>query len=381
MKYFLAITLLLAAAFAAHDGGSVLPLDHKAIRYSEQPARDPVSKLAERLRKGEAKLSYDPDHGYLPAVLRELRVPLASQVLVFSKTSFQAVRIAPRLPRAIYFNDEVTVGWVRGGDVVEFAAADPELGTTFYSLDQEERELPLIERRGMECLQCHHSPATQGVPGLLVRSVETDRYGKPMFPGPSYITDHRSPLKQRWGGWYVSGTHGEAQHMGNTGVLNKADLREFFDIGAYLTPHSDIVALMVLEHQTQTLNMLARATYQSKMGETPDTSELVKFLVYEGEATLDAPLKGTSGFAEQFAKAGPRDKQGRSLRDLDLKRRMFRYPLSFLIYSGAFDGMPDTLKQAVYRKLYDTLRSDPKGRAAIEIVRDTKSGLPSYWFD
>lgn len=381
MKHFSAITLLLAAAYAAHDGGTVLPIDHKAVRYAEQPARDPVSKLAGRLRNGEAKLSYDPDHGYLPSVLRELRVPLSSQVLVFSKTSFQAVRIAPRLPRAIYFNDEVTVGWVRGGDVVEFASADPELGTVFYSLDQEERDQPLIERRGMECLQCHHSPATQGVPGFMVRSVETDRYGKPMFPGPSYITDHRSPLKQRWGGWYVSGTHGDATHMGNSGVLNKMDLREFFDIGAYLTPHSDIVALMVLEHQTQTLNMIARATYQAKMGEPADVDELVKYLVFDGEAPLDAPLKGTSGFAEQFAKAGPRDKQGRSLRELDLKRRMFRYPISFLVYSGAFDGMPDSLKQAVYRKLRGKLSSDPRGREALAILGETKAGLPDDWLN
>jgi hypothetical protein len=371
--------LLLAAASAAHDGGTVLPIDHDAIRYGKRPARDPVAPLAEKLRAGAANLTFDPDHGYLPAVLRELKIPLSSQVLVFSKTSFQAVRIAPRLPRAIYFNDEVTVGWVRGGDVVEFAAADPDLGTVFYSLDQEERQRPSIERRGMECLQCHHAPATQGVPGLMVRSVETDRYGKPMFPEPSYITDHRSPLDQRWGGWYVSGTHGSARHMGNTGVLNKTDLREFFDIGAYLTPHSDIVALMVLEHQTQALNLIARATYQFKMGKTADIGELARYLSFQGEAPLEAPLEGTSGFARQFAQQGPRDPRGRSLRDFDLKGRIFRYPLSFLIYSRAFDGMPPALRERIWRELYDRLRKSSDGRSAIEVVRATKPGVPAYW--
>jgi len=410
------------------DGSYVVPLDHPAIRYMDAPVYDTITRLNERIQKGEVTLAFDDHFGYLPAVLRELHVPVSSQVLVFSKTSFQAPRISPRTPRSLYYNDEVSVGWVNGGDVVEIAAVDPRQGVIFYTLDQERAAKPRIDRRG-ECLQCHQSGGTLGVPGLMVRSVYPQRSGMPLFTAGTFLTDHRSPLKERWGGWYVTGTSGTQLHMGNVFADNKdkpeemdvskgvnvTDLKDRFDTGAYLSPHSDLVSLMVLEHQTRMTNLITRVGYEVRMavhdqrainqalGSPPDelgdstkrrianaTETLLRYLLFTDEAPLDGEVEGTSSFAAEFANRGPRDGRGRSLRDFELTRRMFRYPCSYMIYSEAFDALPDLARDRIYRRLWEVLtgkdttktyarlNSDDR-RAILEILRATKQGLPQYW--
>src|SRR2546423_11292186 len=216
--------------------------------------------------------------GAIQSQKEEKRCPPPKQRSRFrSKTSFQASRISPRIPRALYFNDRVAVGWVRGGDVVEIASVDPRQGVVFYTLDQERSASPQIVRRD-ECLQCHAAGSTLGVPGFLVRSVYPNSSGMPLFHAGSFITDHRSPLSQRWGGWYVTGTHGSQTHMGNmvyedAGTPtpataqggNVTDLAGRIDTGAYLSPHSDIVALMTLEHQSRMQNLITRVSYETRM--------------------------------------------------------------------------------------------------------------------
>src|ERR1051325_7644344 len=203
--------------FGGLDGSYVLPLDHPAIQYATRPVEDRAAKLGARLRSGEVKLAYDPDLGYLPALQSEVQLPESSQVVVFSKTSFQAPRISPWNPRALYFNDDTSVGYVHGGDVLEVASVDPRQGVIFYTLDQEKTARPELVRRG-ECLQCHQGGGTLGVPGLVVRSVYPESSGMPLFQAGGFITDHRSPLKDRWGGWYVTGKQGSEHHMGNVFV-------------------------------------------------------------------------------------------------------------------------------------------------------------------
>ena len=211
--FLLAVAALASVcAYAGLDGSHVLPQDHEAIGYGKEPPDDAVTRLEKRIAAGETKLEYDPTFGYLLSVLKELKVPSASQILVYSKTSFQAPRISPRMPRALYFNDDVSVGFVRGGDVVEVTAVDPRQGVMFYTIDQEKRPTPRFDRQD-QCLQCHAAGSTLGVPGLLIRSVYPDRNGMPIFQAGSFITDHRSPLKERWGGWYVTGTHGQQRHL------------------------------------------------------------------------------------------------------------------------------------------------------------------------
>jgi hypothetical protein len=415
-------------ALAGLAGSYELPLEHDAIQYASRPVADPIAKLQQTLSNGDLTLDFDDTFGYLPAVLKALNVPRESQVLVFSKTSFQAPRIFPRSPRAIYFNDQVSVGWVRNGDMLEVASVDPKQGVIFYTLDQEKLSKPRFERRDT-CLQCHISGATLGVPGLMVRSVYPDKLGMPLFAAGSFVTDHRSPFKERWGGWYVSGTHGSQVHMGNAlardrekagildpeGTQNITDLSAHLDTAAYLMPHSDIVALMALEHQTHMTNLITRVGFETRLavhdsaainkalgrpeGELTESAtrrinnaveELLQYMLFTQETRLTAPVRGVSGFSKAFVRSGPRDRQGRSLRDLDLKTRLLRYPCSYLIYSEAFDELPEITRERLYRRLWEVLTgrdttahfaslSTEDRKATFEILRDTKKGLPDYW--
>jgi len=347
-----ALAALAVAAAAGTDPVDVLPLDSRTAAPTPDNV---VSRLAARVRSGDVKLTYHPDFGYLPAVLDQLKIPVSSQVLVFSKTSFQATRIAPRTPRALYHNDEVYAGWVRGGDVVELAAFDPgSAGIVFYTLDQEESRRPLIEQRGTECLQCHHHPSTLGVPGLVVRSIVPDRSGMPVSPGPSYITDHRSPIDKRWGGWFVSGKHGAMRHMGNAYVdkgepasaldveagANQVSLDHLFTSTAYLSPHSDIVSLLVLEHRIRVTNLSNRLRAEHRLNrvrrETVDA--LVAALRMSDEAPLTSPVEGPV-FLSEYPVA------------LNLKTRLFEAKHSPLIASPIIQTLPEPLRKQILARI------------------------------
>ena len=399
-------------ALAGLGGSFLVPLDHEAIEYTKRPTTDPITAINARLKDGSVKMTFQDDGmGYLRSVLDALNVPVESQVMVFSKTSFQAPRIAPRTPRALYFNDEVTVGFVQTGDVVEITSLDPKQGVIFYSLDQEEVAKPRFERRDT-CLQCHQSGATLGVPGLVIRSVVSEPSGYPMFQAGTKTTDHRSPIEDRWGGWYVTGKS-TGKHMGNQVAVDRdkpESLKEItsrFDAGRYLTPNSDVVALMVLEHQTQMVNLMVRVNFEVRhalhhqksmnqifgdpLGTKSDSTkrrireaaaELVDYLLFVEEAPLTEPIRGSSGFAEVFAKKGP-------LREFDLKTRMFRTPCSYMIYSAAFDGMGVAALEAVYRRLHEVLLGTggdaryvrltlTDRRNILRILQETKTGMPEY---
>jgi hypothetical protein len=403
--------------------------DKEPINYGTATPRNVVSRLQERLDAGKVKLAYDEDVGYLRSVLRELRVPVSSQMLVFSKTSLQRERIAPYSPRALYFNDDVFVGYCQNGQVMEVSAADPRLGAVFYTLDQDGDRKPRFRRQTDNCLLCHGSTHTHGVPGHVVRSVFPDARGLPILSAGTTRVDHTTPLEKRWGGWYVTGTHGKQKHLGNlvipgrevddavenTTGLNRTDLKGRFNPAAYLSPHSDIVALMVFEHQADALNLITRANFLTRQAlhyeatlnremKLPPTNRwdsttvriksagdpLVKYLLFSDEAKLTAPVRGTTSFAEEFSKRGPRDGKGRSLRDLDLERRLFKYPCSYLIYSESFDALPGPVRDYVLRQVWDVLTGKDTSkdfahlsaadRTAIrEILVATKPNLPPYW--
>jgi len=419
----------LAAPFAAVMLAQLpTSAEHEAIAYSTSTPHDAVAALQQKIDSGEIKLQFDDAHGYLPSVLKNLNVPTSSQGLVFSRTSLQVDKIAPWTPRAVYFNDDVYVGWVQNGPIMEVATADPQLGAIFYTLDQQPTDHPKFHRQLQTCLQCHDSSSsTGGVPGFIMRSVFTDRYGYPVQAGAGATTD-QTPIDQRWGGWYVTGTTGDQDHMGNimapllaheiagsvdavvakakkTPHLNVTDLSSRFDTDPYLTPHSDAVALLVLTHQTYVHNLITIAGYEtrkalydeqlaSKAGDGSHAEatlvriqgageRLVKALLFVREAPLESPITGTSPFAAEFTARGPRDHQGRSLRDLDLKTRVFKYPLSYLIYSDGFEALPDMMKEYVYRRLREVLSggdrspdfaslSEADRQAVLEILRDTK---------
>ena len=420
------LSLALACAAAASDD-----FEREPINYSRAKPENRVSRLQERIDAGLVKPEFDRETGYARWLLGELEVPLSSQVLVFSKTSLQRHRIGPKTPRALYFSDDVYVGYCRFGHVMEVSAVDPNLGTVFYTLDQENVDNPKFVRHTDTCLLCHASSQTRGIPGHLVRSVYPDAGGDPILSSGSFRIDQTSPFERRWGGWYVTGTHGKMKHLGNLVVadkrppeqvenlkgLNLTTLKDRCDTSAYLTPHSDIVALMVLEHQTEMHNAITRANFQTRLalhneavlnkeiGRAADyrsetttriiksgCDALVKYMLFSGEAALTDPVQGTSAFTKEFAQFAPRDSKGRSLRDFDLTTRLFKYRCSYLIHSPAFDGLPGEAKAYTLRRLHDVLKGQAYSRdfdhltaddcrAIYEILVETKKDLPDYWRD
>jgi hypothetical protein len=417
-----ATLLLAAAALLAErlEDTIFIPLDHPAILYAGATT-DPVGRLAKRLAAGQLKLDYAPNGlGYLPALLKELGISADSQVLVFSHTSIQVERISPRTPRAIYFNDDSSIGFVQNGEALELTSLDPRQGVILYTLDPARSPRPVLARRD-DCLRCHQGPVTLAVPGLLISSVHPSA-GPDHEHGNAVMTDHRTPFNQRWGGWYVTGAHGSQIHYGNNralvdpvrpgaasleGTQNVTDLSDRFDTSRYPVPTSDLVALLVLEHQTRMTNLLIRIGWDGRIAQhdgqlatqraqlDAEIDELVAYMLFGDEAPLSEPVAGVSTFSKTFSQRGPRDKQGRSLRDFDLRTRLFRYPLSYMIYSAAFDGLPGLVRDRIYQRLYAILTAQDSSasvgglslknlsaedrRAILEIVRETKPNLPAYW--
>ena len=385
---------------------------HPAIEYYTRPTHDRVADLNRRLEGGTASLAFDGITGYLRPVLEALGVPVASQMLVMSKTGIQALHTGPENPRAMYFNDTVTVGYIRGAPLLELAVHDPQQGVVFYTLDQKPQVHPVFERR-RDCLRCHQVYTTLHVPGLVSRSMFIAPDGLPLGQFGSYDPDDRSPFRQRWGGWYVTGTHGSMRHMGNAIVtstdareamisdrtLNRTSLDGLFDVRGYGSADSDIVALMVFQHQVRVTNLITRIGWEARLaaydrhldlmsGPLHDgILELVDALLFVGEEPLTARVTGTSGFAEMFAAQGPADHQGRSLRQLDLEHRLLRYPCSYMIYSAAFGALPSEVRGAIYGRMWEILSqsdtapqyarlSEADRRAVVEILRDTLADLP-----
>ncbi|WP_286177321.1 hypothetical protein [Stieleria mannarensis] len=401
--------------------------EREPINYLDAEVNDPVAQLSRRLQSGETSLQYDDQFGYLPAVLEALDVPTSSQTLVFSKTSLQLHRISPRRPRALYFNDDVYVGYCQRGDVLEFATTDADQGAIFYTLKQTPSQQPpsFVRDRG-NCLSCHASSRTQGVPGYLVRSVFADPAGRPKLGSGTFLTDHTSPFEQRWGGWYVTGNHGAMRHMGNTICegdeytfdrdpgANQSTLDEYIDTDDYIAPHSDIVALMVLEHQTQMHNAIAAANYETRQAlhqsyqmnellERPkdhisesaqrriaaSADRVLRYLLMVDEFQLTDTVSGASEFVADFSARSIKDSRGRSLRDFDLETRLFKYPCSYLIYSPAFDALPKQVREQVVSRLiailegrddsgdFDHLTSKMR-REILEILVETKPGFSQH---
>jgi hypothetical protein len=418
------LTLLAAAGFVAALGARLPARDQfpdtffsapspPAVDYATKDADDPVARLNKALRNGEAQLVFDAGGaGYLRAVLAALNVPIESQIAVFAKRSLQAGIISPNNPRSIFFSDSVAVAWPRGG-FIETVASDPNLGPVFYALQQQMTTTPQFVRT-QGCLQCHQSNETLGVPGMLLRSQATAADGRSLPQLGNFVSDHRSPFEERWGGWFVTGHASAVRHLGNrvadeaagtdiapgTAILDS--LSEKLDTASYLSPYSDVGALMVFDHQMHMSNLLTRIAWEARvpsawMGSSDVSArvrdvalELVDYMLFVDEAKLPAAIEGSSGFAQRFSSDGPRDSRGRSLRQLDLEHRLLRYPCSYMIYTEAFDRLPAEAKDAIYRRMWDVLSGRERGarydrlmradrEAIVEILIETKKDLPGYF--
>jgi len=413
------------------DGGSIVLPDrgllderpffatrrHPSIGY-DQSANDAVAKLARKVDEGTVQLRFNGNGGYLLSVLEALGIPTESQSLVFSKTSLQSHYISPQNPRAIYYSDNVSVAFIRNAPLLEIAALDPKQGVVFYAIEQRQSGRPEIVRSD-SCLSCHESRNSMDVPGMLARSMAVGQGGETMPQYGNFVSDHRSPFEERWGGWFITGRPGSARHMGNEmldangqGRLKAVPkpwgtLAGWLDLDGYPSEFSDVAAVMILDHQVRMTNLLTRVGWETRIAldrqdKSPqekeavarliaaDARELADYMLFVDEAPLPGKFVSFSEFPAKFAAAGPKDSRGRTLKQLDLEKRLLRYPCSYMIYSPAFDALPDATKDKVYANLWDALsgkekaakyaRLSPSDRAAIvSILLETKPGLPSYY--
>jgi hypothetical protein len=377
-------------------GGSLrYDVDYPAVGYAQTPTHNAIARLQSRLERGEVRLTFQPPWGYLDSVLNALGIDRSSQTLVYSKTSLQFHIINAATPRAIYFDDDTYVAWIPGTRFLEIATMDRELGPVFYTLSNESPAEVRLDRETSRCLTCHDTwgMAGGGVPRFLFLSTLVDTNGEALNGSPGNETTDRTPIRDRWAGWYVTGQHGEQQHLGN--ILaepgedpenlaslrrgNLATLQGLFDTRAYLTDKSDIVALLVFEHQAHIAGFITRANFKSRTllarhGLEPSGAarwsalptevqkplksmleSLVRGLLFVESTTLEDHIASTSGYDRWFEAQGPRDPKGRSLRELDLSTRVFKYSLSYLIYSDAFDGLPACDRDYIYTRLADIL--------------------------
>jgi len=369
---------------------------------------DVIADLSKNVEAGKIKLAFDPGGpGFLKSLLRQLNVEESSQILVFSKTSLQHKLIGPKTPRAIYFSDSVAIGSVQGSALLELMVPTPDHGYAFYTMENASPDKPrFVRQEGATCGRCHGADSID--PGLIVASTPVSEDGTAALifsDGPARLfnfTDQNTPIAERWGGWYVTGTHGDQRHQGNGAYVtgddgstreqnvnaqNVLSLEPFFDVRPYLRPTSDIVALMVFEHQARMTNLLLAAS--ATFARTNDLQravldDVVAHMLFVGEAPLSAPVQGNSEFAASFVARGLRDSKGRSLRDLDLQRRLFKYPLSYMIYSAPFKALPASARKAIYDRLTEVLEGrDASSRFAgltqedrentLAILRDTRT--------
>ena len=397
------------------------------IKYSGAEAGDRMAGLARDWESGAKKLPDKDPLAVLRVVLDELEIPSESQGLVFSKTSKQNDLINPRNPRAVYFGDNAYVGYVPGGNI-EVAAMDPVLGPVFYLVDLRKLGENGWVTRDNSCLQCHGTSRTELVPGLLIRSVFADKGGQPLLGEGTFVTDHASPLKERWGGWFVTGRHGDLRHMGNGFAVEKEQGRADLDTEAganweslagkidtskYLQPGSDIVALLVLEHQCKMHNLLTKAgmeyrrlAYLQKAidAETDlaaeegmaarsavDSAEdILRYLLFCDEIDLGDGVESEGAFVETFEALGPKTAQGNSLREFRLYGRLIKHRCSYMIYSDSFRKLPEVVRDRVLTRLWEVMngKDDDEefahlGRSEksriLEIVKGTVDRLPACW--
>ena len=397
LVYIVFATVALASAFSQ----KFYELD--PINYSESEAVDVVSEYFSDPEKPASWERLGPS-GYLSAFLEAFDIPAETQTLVFSKTSLQADRISPKNPRAIYYNDDIYVGWVPGNQLLEISVSSPTTGTNFYTIEPE-NGVPNLVRQGHDCLRCHGGSFTRDVPGHLVRSVFPDATGQPIFKAGTHFTDQSTPLEDRWGGWLVS--RSPVRHMGNRiydetdrgaaegDSLNHRSLPE----KGYLADGSDIASLLLLGHQTQVHNLLADLTIKTRralhdqkvmdelLQRTAPLSastksrirhasdKVLKAMFFADEIDLPRIDLSKSDFAKRFNERGPADSEGRSLYQLEMNGRLLRYPLSYLVYSDTFAELPPEALDYLWDEMERILDSKGERSGYENLSRKDKSAI------
>ncbi len=403
------IALMMAAPLCGADIKDFTAPPHQ---YWERPPQDRFTQLYKKIQDGSVKLDSTSANAYLASLLRALEIPVSSQLLVFSVTSLQSSLISPSNPRALYFNDDTYVGYVPGGRI-EIASFDPELGGIFYIFDVPRGSQPSVADRSQHCFNCHAGSFSHHVPGLFVESVIPGENGGPLDAYRREVSGHGVPFAERLGGWHVTGAPQSLLHHGNIlGNYFQGKMTThpnppgaLFDWKNYLAPTSDILPHLLHEHQVGFTNRVVEAVYQTRARLeashnklTPAdaaalnelASGLARYVLFADEAPLPTPVQGDAAFMQAFSQSRKPTPSGASLRDFDLRTRLFKHRCSYMIYSSLWDGMPALFKQSVYAKMWDALQDDsrdpmathlpvPERRTIRQIIKETKPGLPPLW--
>ena len=404
------------------------PFEEPPISYSSTEAKDRATALNAAHQARANAIRSLPAKKRLQWLLDEFKVPVESQIFVFSKTSLQRDLITPETPRVLYFSDEAYVGWAPTG-AFEVTVFDPQLGATFYVFDAHETGAAPLLRRDNDCLLCH--ARHEHTPTLRARTVFPDARGEPLAGSGGSNIDPSTPLEERWGGWYVTGGGPGLRHRGNlTGrkpedfegpsaqpVRNLASLEGVVDTRRYLLKTSDVVPMLLHDHQVHVHNVMSTALQDARIAlhrwpamrkilglpdDAPPQGSCVVVFESQAEKLIDAllcrdeapwpedALRSDGVFAAAYAKTRKADAKGRSLRDLDLRTRLFRYRCSPLIYSESFTHLPRQLREITLLRLSAGLRAFPPSpafghleeseRVAIhEILTATLPDLPAGW--
>lgn len=383
-KVFMLAMLLIGVVPA--QAQLVYDKEYPLMGYGHNPPTDSYSRLMKKLADKGSKLPYVAEgRGYLDGLLQALGIDPSSQLLVFSKSSIKQRFISPKTPRSLFFTDEAYVTFVPGSHSLEVATMDPEQGPVFFDVTQDVTAKVPYKQETDRCLRCHdtYSMTGGGVPRFLLSSEITGPDGSIISHELSEITEQATPIERRWGGWYVTGLSGKQEHLGNfivkdiaqlskrpwQGLINQENLDAFVDLKAYARPTSDIVALLVLQHQVEVQNRLVRMNYEGRklLAQNPAVGDaelqtlvkpLLEAMFMADEPTLKDRVQGNSGYQQWFEKRGPATADGLSLRQFDLKTRTFRYRLSYLVYSNAVAALPDRFKTVLFRDISAVLNGD-----------------------
>jgi len=378
--------------------------EYPTIGYGGKAQHNEIEHLQDRLDRGEVKLEFRGPRGYLDSVLQLLDIDPSSQVLVYSKTSLQVDHISAATPRAIYFNDDTYVAWVQNSETLELAVMDDNLGPVFYTLHNAPGGTTAFDRQSSRCLTCHDrfAMAGGGLPQFLLDSAVVDTDGIVIGDTTPVETDDKTPLPQRWGGWYVTGVPDGLKHLGNMQIRRGGNasqhsgrtlrnLQGLLDTTPYVRGSSDVVALLVLEHQLLIKNLITRLNYKARTWVADQAydavpaqtqkrirgmvEQLVRAMLFTDAVEYPSPLAGTAGYDKWFVSQGPHDAQGRSLREFDLHTRLFKYPLSYVIYSDAFNALPSYVKSQAYQRLHEILSGEDHSAAYSKLTAEQRKSI------
>ena len=404
------VTLTVVSTPAQEKEASAFDYKAPPHNYWEREPPDVFSALLKKLASGEVKLDTSDERSFARSVLAALDVPVSSQLLLYSATSMQSERINARNPRALYFNEDVYVGVVPGG-LVEVLSIDPEIGGVFHVFNPPQPGVMPTVDRPTKCFNCHATNATQRLPGLIAESVA------PLPNGGSYESyrgkeqGHQIPLAVRFGGWHVTSAKpfgqtkegAYAQTTPNGVRITRIKPGEMSDLGKYLLPTSDILAHLVHEHQLGFDNRVIQAAYLGREMEAKGSArtfaddarlndkarELVRYVLFADEAKLPAGgIVGDPQFAKDFARNKKAIASGASLKDFDLKTRMFKHRCSYMIYTPQWQKMPAIIKTKVYAGMKGALSGKNRDYAylpaderlgIVAILRETLPDLPADW--